>query len=389
MKIDLYASERHFVDHLAAVLAALPRSRRGDLVVAGGSARNESVTEAARAHALELGLRPVPAFSTDRRPVLVAAYGDMKQVRTAGRGPIALIEHGIGQSYSNTHPSFPGGTDREDIALLLSPNATAAARDRARYPAKRIEVIGSPRLDQLEHRQGAGRAVIAVSSHWDCAVAPESRSALFRPRPGFAGAIAKLAERYQVIGHGHPRAWPIYEPWYRGHGIEPVEDLAEVFRRADVYVCDNSSSMFEFAATGRPVVVLNSRIYRRRVRHGLRFWDAANVGVQVDHAVGLADGVAAALEDDSTTRARREAALDIVYAYRSGAAQRAADALLDWADGLALRARHAPAAGPGPQHDLARWSVAPPPSTSTGLVNVAITPAHHTIVRIAGRRRTA
>jgi hypothetical protein len=60
-----------------------------------------------------------------------------------------------------------------------------------------------------------------------------------------------------------------------------VASLREVQRRAAVYVCDNSSSMYEFAATGRPVVVLDlpeGRIkgigYRRNINHGLRFWDA-------------------------------------------------------------------------------------------------------------------
>jgi UDP-N-acetylglucosamine:LPS N-acetylglucosamine transferase len=97
-----------------------------------------------------------------------------------------------------------------------------------------------------------------------------------------------------------------------------------------VYVCDNSSTIYEFAATGRPVVVLNGPHYRRDVHHGLRFWDAADVGIQVDHPRDLPDAIEEALRDPEPRRRAREAALGIVYAHRTGAAQRAAAALTDW-----------------------------------------------------------
>ena len=117
------------------------------------------------------------------------------------------------------------------------------------------------------------------------------------------------------------------------HGIEHVATFDEVCRRADVYVCDNSSTIFEFASTGRPVVLLNSPQYRKRIHHGLRFWDAASVGVQVDTAAELPDAIQRALHEDHS--AEREAALDIVYAYRTDAAQRAADAIMEWAGPVA------------------------------------------------------
>ena len=110
-----------------------------------------------------------------------------------------------------------------------------------------------------------------------------------------------------------------------------MPDFADVCRRADVYITDNSSTLFEFAATGRPVVVLNAPEFRRNVNHGLRFWEAATVGVQVDHPRDLVAAVASALEDPEPSQNAREAALAIVYTYRSGGASRAAAALSDWA----------------------------------------------------------
>jgi UDP-N-acetylglucosamine:LPS N-acetylglucosamine transferase len=146
--------------------------------------------------------------------------------------------------------------------------------------------------------------------------------------------LPDLARTYRVIGHGHPKGdWPArLQRIYRRAGInEYVPDFDEVCRRADLYVCDNSSTLFEFAATGRPVLVLNHPDYRRHVEHGLRFWRAATVGIQVDQPHELLAAVARALEDPPEVRAAREAALDVVYAHRQGAAARAAVALTSWA----------------------------------------------------------
>ena len=122
-----------------------------------------------------------------------------------------------------------------------------------------------------------------------------------------------------------------HERRYQREGIEAVRDFRDVCRRADVYVCDNSSTLFAFAATGRPVVVLNPPWYDRRVDHGLRFWDAADVGVQCNDPRELGPAINEALHDTPGQKRRREAALELVYAYRTGAAQRAADVLQEWA----------------------------------------------------------
>lgn len=196
-----------------------------------------------------------------------------------------------------------------------------------------MEVVGSPHLDTLPSKNGPKGRVIAFSFHFNGPLMPETKNAY----PAFMPALAQLAGRYQLLGHGHPQLWTMGRPGrrlanrYRTLGIEPVESFAEVCRRADLYICDNSSTLFAFAATGRPVVVLNPPWYDRRVRHGLRFWDAAEVGVNCDRPEDLADCIEAALEDGPAQQAKREAALDLVYAYRFGAAKRAADVLMDWA----------------------------------------------------------
>lgn len=255
---------------------------------------------------------------------LVASYNDLVGVRRH-HSRIVLMQHGAGQSYSDTHPAYPGGRDNGAVGLFLVPNDHAAARWLGAYPAARVEVVGSPRLDDLPRRVPGPGPVIAVSTHWDGS--GEKASAW----PWMRTAIPALAERYEVIGHGHPKRHDMARAWRR-MGIEWVPLFDDVCRRADLYICDNSSTLFEFASTGRPVVVVDAPCYRESARHGLRFYDAADVGVRVRLPDGdLAEAVEWALADPPDVAARREAALDIVYAYRTGAAQRAVDTIREWA----------------------------------------------------------
>jgi len=307
--IDGLASASHYVDHLGAVLAALPPAVRG-------------------------GISETPGASDD--PILVASYGDMIRARDAGRTRIALMEHGAGQSYGGRnvrHGSYAGGMNRGAASLFLHPGPHPANRDRAAYPQARVEVVGSPYLDTLPQREGTPGRVVAFTFHFNGAICAETKTAY----PAFFPAIVKLVGKYELLGTAHPMLWrkgrsgKQIADRYRQYGIEPVESFADICRRADVLIADNTSAMFAFAATGRPVVVMNAPWYDRRVNHGLRFWDAAEVGVNCDDPDTLGDCIEQALEDSPAQQAKREAALSLVYAYRGGASQRAADVLMDWA----------------------------------------------------------
>jgi hypothetical protein len=317
--IDVIARERHFVDHLAPVWEALPEETRGTFWYLGSGAIR---TVAGM-------VRGVPPPSSI--PTLVASAGDL-HLSAARRRPTAIMEHGCGQSFggdprSATHSSYAGGRHRDGASLFLHPGPHPAARDRAAYPGARVEVVGCPKLDSLPRKDRSGAPVLAIAFHWNGPVCAETRSGAME----FGRMIAPLAQSYQVIGHGHPRILDRIAPLYARYGVEVVRDFAEVCARADLYLNDASSTLFEFASTGRPVVVLNCALYRRSVNHGLRFWDAATVGVQTTSSRPLADAVAEALEDSPAQREAREAAIDLVYAYRTGAARRAAAALMDWA----------------------------------------------------------
>ena len=133
-----------------------------------------------------------------------------------------------------------------------------------------------------------------------------------------------------MLGHWHPHeareggALPERLAFYAEHGIEPVAQFEEVMERADVYICDNSSSLYEFAALGKPVVVVSPPWYRRQVHSGLRFWEALP-GVEVRRPEALAETVAAVLADDSDGARLRAKAMPLAWgALDGGAAARAA-----------------------------------------------------------------
>jgi hypothetical protein len=111
-------------------------------------------------------------------------------------------------------------------------------------------------------------------------------------------------------------------------GIEVVRSFEEVVARAHVYAVDNSSTLFEFAALDRPVVLLNAKAYRRSATFGLRFWSEADIGIQAEPGE-MATALLAALEDPDDVARSREAALDRVYPVRDGtSALRAATAIV-------------------------------------------------------------
>jgi hypothetical protein len=345
--IDALAHEPQFLDHLAPVWLALPAATRGRFMVEPRLVKR----------AAELGIdaepspRPprVPAYPpprTDGPPLLVASYGDIKVGRRLGFGPFAFIEHGAGQSYAGDprwvnqliSGSYAGGPDRSDVELFMVPNAHAAERWRDAYPDARVELVGSPRIDSLPQREPGPGPVVAISFHFQAPMSlpPEAQTAIGEYRP----LLPDLAARFTTIGHAHPKAdWPQQmERIYRKAGIPFVAFFDEVCRQADVYVCDNSSTIFEFASTGRPVVLLNSKFYRRNIHHGLRYWEAASVGLQVDRPEDLLATIERALEDPIDQQRAREAALSIVYQPRTNGAAYAATAINDWLASRQVRA---------------------------------------------------
>jgi hypothetical protein len=323
--IDFYATEPHFADHLAPTWHALPPEARGRFVI------HPRIAHRFARHGIP--------FEHEVRPLgltVVAGYGDLRKARTV-TDRIIYTEHGTGQSYISAREtgSYIGAGDRDGVAAIFVPGPHAHTRAVAAYPGIPVYEVGCPKLDRWASFEKAkpehpSAATVAVSFHWDAiAVAPEARSAWGQ----FGTAAVKLRDRFhRVIGHGHPKAMGRYAPVYARGGLDVAWSFDDVIAQADVYVIDNSSTLFEWVALDRPVVVMNPRWYRRDVHHGLRFWEYADVGVQVDHPADLAGAVVDALNDTPERAARRAEVTAALY--RPGpAAPTAAAALVEVASG--------------------------------------------------------
>lgn len=323
MRYDFYATGPHYAEHLAPIWQALDPEERGIFV-------------AHRIAAPELRRQGVDHMvgritGGSRRPCVVASWADARDAR---HRVVFLVEHGVGQTYGDRHPSNPGGTKREHVGLFLCPNRRVAELNKAAYPGALAIVVGSPKMDRWhgaaakDGDPGNSSPVVAFSWHWQNPQAPESKWALEHYQNRLPAIIAELqAEGIEVLGHGHPRHRRFFERLWHRLGVEFVPRFDDVLARADLYVCDNSSTLYEFASTGRPVLALNAPWYRREVRHGLRFWSHVP-GLQCDEPGDVVPMVHEALQDPPHAVKTRHRAVHAAYAFVDGGASvRAVEAM--------------------------------------------------------------
>jgi len=252
---------------------------------------------------------------------VVASFTDYRKTQ----GPVILMEHGVGHQYGNDHPSYAGSTGKHRTSLFLCPNEVTATKNRQIYPNTPISVIGIPKLDKVAVRPPTGRTA-AISFHWDARHSPEAQTAL----PHFRRILPELAadNRFQIVGHCHPRpGWPEkMKKVYANADIPFVQSFDDILEQADVYIVDVSSTAYEFAAAGRPVIHLNSPRYRRHVNHGIRFWDYLP-GLTVDHPEQLADVISDTLDRPQQYELLRLNAVRYITPYIGEASERAAAAI--------------------------------------------------------------
>lgn len=313
MSVWFYASRPHFADHLEPVWTAgkrygwMPALWNADLSTSWINARDLYVT---------------------------ASYDDMVKLRNKGAKRVVLMEHGAGQSYSDRHTSYVGGKGRERCPLVLVPNEQAAARHRKFYADRvPVEVVGCPKLDEWVKRPPKPRANpphVVISFHWRCSITREAGTVWDDYGWDAVMALAMLRDAGEVnlTVHSHPRIIEEVRGAFAGRpDINVIGDFGSVVDVADLYVCDNSSTMFEFAALDRPVVVMNSPRWRRKVSHGGRFWDWEGVGIGIDGPEGLLNAVLTSLGDPPTVIANRHDVVSEVYPFLGAATERAVAAI--------------------------------------------------------------
>lgn len=321
MKVDAVCAQPHYLDHVLPIWDALPETNRGDLIC----------WHKARAAAQRLGLPHMTEVTESDRLTIVASVKDAKRAAAAGR-PLAYTDHGTGQPFRDTQgriiPEGVGEPRPEAAVILTGGPFITWVKHQINGPTANIVMTGSARVERLRQVPRPSEPLIVFSTHWDHTIAPEARGCMGT----YWAAIKRLAKRYPVAVHAHPRTDGKWKREAQRAGLEFIDHFDDVVRRATLYAVDESSTLFEFAALDRPVLVLNAPWYRRDHHHGLRFWEASTVGVNVDTPAELEAKLQLALEDPpEQRRLRREA---IAYAYREFdglAAERAVAAILDTA----------------------------------------------------------
>lgn len=269
------------------------------------------------------------SFGVNRLPprnayAIVACWDDARRVEN----PV-YVDHGVGQVYDSVIAGYAGGPGFDHCRLFLCPNEATADKWRARYEAP-IVVIGDPALDpfvSVPQWQRTSDPFVAFAFHHDPRVlpAPEAKSALAFWAPLLLELLP--AFRFRVIGTGHPRAWGNLKRAYESVGIEPVENFADVVKRADVLACDNSSVGFMWQALGRPTVWLGSPEYRKGIHLPPRFPPIA--GEEVQTVEELVKAVRQASRNLQPDRIAREKAAKSLYGRLDGkTAWRGAQAIM-------------------------------------------------------------
>lgn len=317
MAVDAWASQPHYVDHLAPIWNALAPDVRGRFYV--------QPLRRLEAHARRYGIQThagMPARVRDADPVLLAGGTECAYVRPRR---VVLVEHGAGQRYRELdHPSYSGGPGRANVVLFCCTNDDVAAANAARYPDARAAVVGSPWIEHLAALSSTPADVV-ISRHHDPSMpaAPEARSAW----PHYMAAIEAGCRAHGWKLHAHPRMAVSAQAWAHDRDIAFLGHFEHVVQTGYVYVCDNSSTLYAWAALDRPCVVLDAPWYRREVEHGLRFWEHADVGVRISEPDDLEAAVLVAAADPDEQAQRRRSIAAAVFPLVAGSAARAARAI--------------------------------------------------------------
>jgi len=329
--VDVLAGHPHFVRHTEAVWRAMPPEMRGAFYTT---------------RALDPGLSELARNSRGGRGdlTLVCSYGDLVSATINDNGvngrPVVFMEHGAGFTFADpttgiAYSSYSGSPDRPQVALFLNPNEYVSRANARAHPSTPQVTIGTPAMDRWYNdppttpyqRGEAELPTVALSFHWDCALAPGTRSTYRH----FHGKLDEVAhsEHWNFVGTAHPRMRVQASLEYNTLGVPFVENPDDILATADLLIFDATSFGYEFASLNRPVVVMNAPWYRDEPDDGIRFWQHIP-GIQVDEPSDLHEAVLDALDDTLLVQHQRQAAIEAVYPYRGDAAARAVAAITEF-----------------------------------------------------------
>src|SRR5258707_6093011 len=351
MKIDFLARRFYYLRHLKPIWNALSASQRGQFYM-------NADTYSAAGEIMEIEKHYVPYIENEycgNGPIVTAAYGDAVRAADANPSrPVTLLEHGVGLSFGKAEYSSGFG-QREKLALIPVQSQYILDRIHPDIKNKPHPIIGVPVLDPWA---GEFRKPHSMPKKPTIAIAFHHGSKVSRPAEigsawkHYADILPELVKHYKVLFHVHPLSGDAvreasamltlppfdaglnklaYNQWESNPSRpEYVETFEEIMHRADIFINDCSSTLYQFCVTGKPVIILNAPWFNRDSKWGIRFWDYTDIGPQVEDPAGLIpaiDRMIAAPEDFKPYRSKMVSDL---FPYLGTASERAVDTITEF-----------------------------------------------------------
>jgi hypothetical protein len=325
MKIDFFARQAYYLDHLAPLWNALDPSLRGEFYL------NDPCLE----HARQILPKDTPIHAylegndCGAGPIVTCAYGDAFRAVEWNEGrPVILFEHGVGLTFGKA--AYADGLgQRIGMAMFPVPNQHTLDRVNPELRDRPHPIVGMPKLDKWAGEfskphlmpRDPRQVTIAVSFHHGSAMSrpAEVGSAIDH----YIGYLPELAKHFKLLVHSHPITAGGMADVCRSENLEFEPDFQEVMRRADIYMNDCSSTLYEFLVTGKPVIILNAPWFDRNSKWGIRFWEYSDVGPQVDYPEQLLDVVGQMIANPDALRPCRSRAVSDLFPYLGKSASRA------------------------------------------------------------------
>lgn len=183
-------------------------------------------------------------------------------------GRIVLLEHGAGQIYRHARRIVDagGGGILRNVVLYIGPNE-ATCDVMAQYLPNARMIVASPIVEWMQTRTRRPE-LVGFATHWPSPLATTVLEA-GTTWPDSAGILKALPG--PKVAHCHPRGAYRMERDLRRRNIDVpfVDNWDALWPDLRLLVVDNSSILWEAAAVGIDVAVIDGKYWE--MRHGLRF----------------------------------------------------------------------------------------------------------------------
>lgn len=313
--INFYCSDAHYFDHIAPIWKRIPSEYKGTFFIEPQSFNKSKEYE------IEVSIeKPKNGFT------LIAGYKDYCVLKN---NKIIYMEHGIGHTYGFQHPAYAGEKGKDKVVLFLNQHFLTHQKNIKTYPKISNFIIGTPKMDQYPIVSSIKeKPLVCISFHWnDNKNIPEMKNSFNYYKKIIP--ILKDREEFDLVFHGHPKDEKVWEDYCKKNNIKKIKYLDEVLKEADIYICDNSSSMYEFAALNKPVIVLNNPEYRKSVAGHIRFWEYIP-GLEVNEPEELLPSIIRTIKNPKEFEKNRLDIINHLYPYRGYSSQRAAEVIVNF-----------------------------------------------------------